>query len=631
MLRYLRENTGNWIIKIFLGIIVIVFVFLGIGSMNSGRNDTVAMINDEPIGIKEFQSAYRTAVEQIRQRFGNNLNQELLDALNVKQQALDSLIEQKLIALEAEKFKVRVTDKELQDSLLSIKAFQRDGAFDMGLYQKVLGMNAMTPESFEIMQRDSLIQQKVRDLVLSSITVSDAEAREWYVFQNEKVSVNYILTEPGSFPDLEPGEPDIKNHYETNPDLYQSEPRVKAVYLKFSPEDHLGKVTVTENQIQEFYSQHGDRFKIPEKVEARHILIQVEENADETAVESAKARAQDIYQKAIKGEDFSELAQAFSEGPSKTSGGYLGSFGRGSMVKPFEDAAFSLKAGEISQPVRTQFGWHVIKVETRTEASVKNLAEASEEIRKELEQQEMTNMAYYQAGEAFDSVVDGDDLAQVALIAGKQISETPGFTRTGEGLELAGRVEFAKAAFDLPVNEISDVQQMGNDYYIIQVTEKIKPELLPFEKVRSRIKRELTARLQKDAARKAAQELVEKAKKASSLEQVARQGNVQLGFTPLIKRNEPVQELGSSPDLTKAAFSLGPDKPVYPEVLETGKGFVVIGFKEKQEPSASDLDAHLEETRNQLVWMKQGQHYQAWVKDLRTRNEIEINETFVNE
>ncbi|WP_022668800.1 peptidylprolyl isomerase [Desulfospira joergensenii] len=630
MLRYLRENTGNWIIKFFLGIIVIVFVFLGIGSMKSNRNDTVATINDEPISIKEFQSAYRNTVEQMRQRFGDNLNQELLDALNVKQQALDNLIQEKLIAAEAEKLKVRVTDQELQDSLLSVKAFQRNGSFDIALYQKVLGMNSMTPESFEILQRNSLMQQKVRDLVLSSITVSDVEAKEWYVFQNTQVAVDYILTRPESFTEVQPTEEEIRNQYTGNPHLYQSEPKLKAVYIKFSPEDHQGEVEVSENQIQEFYNQNPDRFKIPEKVETRHILIKVAENADEKAVESARVRAEEIRSKAENGEDFSKLAKTFSEGPSKTSGGYLGSFARGSMVKPFEDAAFSLKAGEISQPVRTQFGWHLIKVEAHFDATVKTLAEASEEIRKELANQEMTNMAYYQAGEAFDSVVDGDDLEQVALIAKKKIMETKAFTQSGQGLDLVRRAEFAKAAFELPLNEISDVQQMGDDYYIIRVTEKIEPELLSFEEVKSRIELELKSKLQNEAAKAAAEALVEKAKTASTLEQVAKENNVKLESTPLFKRNEQIQEIGNSQELTKIAFGLGKDKPIHPEVLETSKGFAVIGFKEKQKPSSEDMAGHLKETRDQLAWMKQGQYFQAWIDDLKTRNEIEIDETFLN-
>ena len=214
MLRYLRENTGNWIIKIFLFIIVIVFVFLGVGSMNSNKNNTVASVNDEPISINEFQDAYKSVVAQMRNRFGDNLNDDLLKALNVKQQAINNLIQQKLVAGQAEKLNVVVSDKELTDALMSIKAFQKEGAFDLELYKKVLGLNALNAEIFEAQQRAAMKEMKVRDMVLSAITVSDTEAKSWYLFQNTQVAVNYIKVDPASFKDISPTEAQIKQQYD---------------------------------------------------------------------------------------------------------------------------------------------------------------------------------------------------------------------------------------------------------------------------------------------------------------------------------------------------------------------------------------------------------------------------------
>ncbi len=630
MLRVLRANTGNWIIKIFLGIIVIVFVFLGVGSMNSKRNNIVAMVNDEPITINEFQNAYRNTVEQMRQRFGDNLNDDLLKQLNVKQQTLDSLIEQKLVLAQADKLNIQVTDKELAQALFSIKAFQQNGTFDMELYKKVLGLNSMTPESFEALQKSSLKQQKVRNLVLSSITVSDMETEKWYEFYETKMAVDYVLITPDAFADVAPSEDEMKKVYEDNPGDYQSEPALKAVYIKFSPEDNKGKVQVPENQIEEYYNQNQDQYKTPEKVEARHILIKVAEDADTETVEKAKSQAMEIYEKAAKGEDFAKLAKEFSQGPSKTSGGYLGSFQRGQMVKPFEEAAFAMKAGDISKPVKTRFGWHIIKVEAKHEASVRSLAQATEEIKKALAHQEMVNMAYYQAGEAFDAIIDGDDFEQVALTAQKEIIKTEAFTRSGKGLDMMRKAEFAKAAFELSEAEASDVQQLGDDYYIIKVVEKIAPERLAFDAVKDRIAKTLKTKLQKEAAGKQAGEVLEKAKADGSLEQAAQTAGLSVKSSKLFKREDQVSEVGTLAEFTEAAFSLTKENPIYPSVLETSKGALVMAFKEKQAPAKEDMASHLEETRNQLAWMKQSQYFQTWVDDLRANNEIEIEERFLN-
>jgi len=630
MLSYLRENTGNWIIKIFLGIIVVVFVFLGVGSMSSNKNRNIATIDDEPITFNEYQDAYKMVVEQMRTRFGDNLNDDLLKALNVKQQAINSLIEQKLVEKEAEKLNIIVSNKELQDSLLSIKAFQINGAFNLEQYKKVLGFNSTNPEIFEVSQRAAIQEKKIRDMVLSGITVSDMEARDWYVFQNTKMAIDFIKVDSNTFTDVTPTEAQIKKQYQENKDIYKSEPRIKAVYLKFSPEDHKGKVTVTGEHVKDFYERNLDQFKIPEKVEARHILIKVDENADENVVENARKQAQDIYEKAVKGKDFSELAKEFSQGPSRDSGGYVGIFERASMVKPFGDKAFSMKPGEISKPVKTMFGWHIISVMAKFEASVETLAKATEKIRSQLEAQEFQNMAYYQAGEAFDSVVDGDDLEQVALITKRKVMATESFSGNGVGLDLEDYAEFAQAAFALPNDEISDVKQLGKNYYLIKVVEKIEPELLPLETVKEIIVATLTIKLQKEAAGKAAQALVEKIETSGSIEQLARENNLVMASTNLFTRNEPIESIGSAPGVVKAAFTLGKENPVYPTVLETPNGLYIIGFKENQLPKDEMVDENFQKTKEEIAWRKQKQYYMAWIDELKTKTKIEINSEFLN-
>jgi peptidyl-prolyl cis-trans isomerase D len=630
MLSYLRENTGNWIIKIFLGIIVIVFVFLGVGSMSSNKNKNIATIDDEPITFNEFQDAYKMVVEQMRTRFGDNLNDDLLKALNVKQQAINSLIDRKLVEKEAEKLNILVSDKELQDALLSIKAFQIDGAFNLEQYKKVLGFNSTNPEIFEVSQRSAIKEKKVRDLVLSGITVSDMEARDWYIFQNTKVAVDFIKVDSNTFTDVIPNDVQIKKQYEDNKDMYKSQPSRKAVYLKFSPEDHKGELVVTDDHVKDFYEQNLDQFKVPEKVEARHILIKVDENADEAVVETARKQALEIYEKAAKGQDFSELAKELSQGPSRDNGGYVGIFDKASMVKPFGDKAFSMKPGEISKPIKTMFGWHIIKVMAKFEDTVETLAQATEKIRTDLEVQEFQNMAYYQAGEAFDSVIDGDDLEQVALITKRKVMTTDYFSGNGEGLDLEDSAGFAQAAFSLVNDEISDVKQLGNNFYLIKVIEKTEPEVLTLETVKESIVLTLTAKFQKEAARKAAQTLAEKAKTAGSIEQLARENDKILATTNLFTRNESIEPIGSAPELVKAAFTLGLENPVHPAVLETAKGLYIIGFKDRQVPKDEIVDENLQKMKQEIARRKQGQYYASWIEELKTKTKIEINSKYLN-
>jgi peptidyl-prolyl cis-trans isomerase D len=630
MLRYLRENTGNWIIKIFLGIIVIVFVFLGVGSMNATRQNEVASVNDKPITFSEFQDAYKNMVQRMRSQFGNALNDDLLKALNVKQQALNGLIDQKLLDMEAEKMKIVVSDQELQDVLLSIKAFQKDGAFNIELYKAVLGQNSLTPETFEALQRKTLKTAKLREMVLNGITVSDTEARNWYLFQNTKMSVDYITVDPGTFTGITPTAEQIKKQYDENPDLYKSEPKRKAVYLVFSPEDHKGTAGVSEDQVKEYYEQNKARFTTPEKVEASHILIKTAEDADEAAVEAARKEALAAYEKAAKGEDFSELAKELSQGPSGPNGGYLGSFERKSMVKPFGDAAFAMKAGEISKPVKTQFGWHVIKLIAKHQAKVESFEKAATLIRNELEGQELQNLAYYKAGEAFDSVMDGDDFEQVALIAKKTLLTTSEFTADGQGLEVENGSEFARSAFELKNDEISEVVQMGNQYFLIKVVEKIEPKLLVLEDVKVSIVDMLTARQQKEAARKAAENLLKKADSGKKLADLAKENNLTLASTELFTRNQSIQGIPGSQGIAAAAFKLTEEKPVYSEVLTAGQNFYVIGFKEKLVPETMTAEENQDKIRQEVGYRKQQQYYSAWIENLKSNADITINTEIIN-
>lgn len=631
MLRYLRENTGNWIIKIFLGIIVIVFVFLGVGSMNATKNNEVAVVNDQPITFGEYQDAYKNLIKRMQQQFGNALNDDLVKALNIKQQAINSLIDQKIMDMEADKLKILVSDSELQDALLSIKAFQRNGAFDMDLYKRVLGQNGLNPETFEALQRRAIKNAKLQEMVLNGITVTDEEAKTWYTFNNTKMAIDYIKVDPGTFTNVKPTEEEVNSKYKDNPDLYKSEPKRKALYIVFSPEDHKDEAAVTDEQALEYYEQNTARFTTAEQVEASHILIRVDADADEQTTAKAKEEADAVYDKAAKGEDFAQLAKTYSQGPTGPNGGYLGRFEKSSMVKPFGDAAFAMKAGEVSKPVKTQFGWHVIKVTDKTPETVKSFEDAKVEIQDDLAAQELQNLAYYKAGEAFDSVIDGDDFEQVALIAKKKVIETPVFTELGDGLsDLDNPAQFASAAFELINDEISEVKQIGDKYYLIKIVEKIEPVLLPFEDVQAQIVETLTAKLQKDAAQKAAKAMIEKADAKSSIQDIAKANNLEVASSTLFTRNQAVPGIPGSRDISAKAFSLTKETPVYTDVLEAGTLFYLIGFKEKQVPEAAVAEENQEQVKQEITSRKQQEYYAAWMQSLKEKADIKINSEIIN-
>ena len=493
MLSVMREHATSWFIKIILGVIVIVFVLWGVGNFGDEGRNHVATVNGEPITDDAYRTAYNNLLQRYSEMYGGNLNDEMLEMLKLDQQALTSLIDETVLRQQAEAMSFQVSDGELADAIAGIEAFQNEaGRFDKRRYQALLNANRLTPEAFEQMQRRSMLSAKLRSLIMDSVKVSDDEAWQWYRWQNAAVQVDYVHFDPADY-EVELADEAVREYYEAHPDQYRTQPKVKAQYLRFAAGDYTDQVTVTDEEIEAYYSSHQSEFVEPETVSARHILIKTNPDDDEEAVEAKRERAGEILEKARAGEDFAELARQYSEGPTRERGGDLGSFERGRMAKPFSDKAFSMEPGEISDPVRTQFGWHIIKVEDKTPESTAPLEAVRDEIRDNLARERGLSLAYDAADSAYYSVAPGDGLTEIAAATSAGLQTTDFFTRSGPTGDdtIANPRQMASAAFSLAENEISDITKIGEAYYLIEVTEKLEATLDDFENVADRVRADL--------------------------------------------------------------------------------------------------------------------------------------------
>lgn len=628
MLRAMRENSGSWIIKIILGLIVIAFVGIGVGSYGSRNRGTVATIGDTTVSIQEYQDSYNLILNQLRGQFGDYLNEDTLKMFNVKQQALDRIIENHLISLQAENLDIIVSDEEMQNELAAVDAFKRNGRFDLDQYKRVLAYQQTNPEIFEAQIRQDLKNQKVRQLVVSAIAVSDPEAEAWYINKNSKVSVDYLGFDPGEMTDVSPSDEEITAYYEKNKAQYQSEPKRVARYVRYSPEDYREGLVVDKEKVERYYAENKSEFEEPEKAEARHILIKLSSDADDAAVEEARKKAAAICERAKSGEDFAELAKKESQGPSASSGGYLGTFGRGAMVKPFEEAVFSMNTGDISEPVRTQFGWHVIKVEKKFDAGLTSLEEAYPSIEKKLKDTEIETRAYELAGKAFDLVIDGDDLEQVAVLTGTTVQTTPEFTETGAGLQMSSAGQFAAQAFKMSLNTISDIKKIGDDYFLIKIVTAIDPEIQPLDTVKYKVTRDLTGKMQEEKATALATAVLEEAGNGKRLADIANEKNLELKTTEPFLKKGVVPEIGSSLEFLEAAFNLTEPGQVHDTLIKTDKGVFVIALNERILPDKTETAGELTATKREILSAKQNQVYTAWLEELKQRSDIQINPDF---
>lgn len=693
MLKFMREKAGSWFIKLILGLIVLVFVFWGVGSFRSQRFEVVASVNGAPISAEDYRQAYNGLLERYRQQFGGNLDENMLKMLNLQQQALDGLVDQSLIRQEAKRLEIRVSTDELVETIRKMPAFQRNGAFDNQLYNRVLEMNRLTPEAFETMQRDSLLIGKMRTFIMDGVNVSDAEAREWYDWNNAEVNLEYVRFAPEEFGEVTATDDEVRAYYDANKENYKTEPRVKARYVAFRTEDFADRAEVTDAEISEYYESNPDEFNEPKTVQARHILLSLEEDSAPELVEEKRKKAEEIMTAARAGEDFAELAKTHSEGPSAERGGDLGTFTKDRMVAPFAEAAFSMEPGEISEPVRTRFGWHVIKVEAVNEAKTTSLDEARESIVDTLKNRKAKNLAMEAAEEFVGQIYDGDALDAVAELKGVTLEETDLFTRAQGPKGLAAASAFSAAAFSLEEGETSEARELTDGYYVIQVTKKEPAEIAPLEDVADRVRADLLRERRDEKAKEAAEAFLAELKAtaggtdsvASDVEEVAEaepgvettaeeataddaaetvaepaeadassetaetettdaespamdeksaameEGNVpEFKETGFFGRNGSIPGIGREQEIAQTAFRLTEADP-YPEAPVQGRGgYFVLRFKERKAPEAEGFADEKKGIVENLSRQKQFKVFQDWLAQVKGRSEVVVEEGVLN-
>ena len=628
MLSLMRKHASSWIIKFLLAAIIVVFIPWGVQRYTSQRSSRVADVNGTIITLGDYQNSYTNLVEQARQSFGNNLNDELIQALQLPKRALDQLVDRALMLQEAEKLKIQVSDEELAQTIRNIRAFQTAGVFDNQRYLNALSRTRLSPETFEEQQREALIIDKLQSFITGNIKVSELEARQWYKYNNTEVDVDYVLLEPGQFKKIEPTADEILDYFDQHKETYKTDPEIKVRYLHLKPEDFTAKLTVAEDDILDYYESNLEKFKNPQTVQARHILIKVDQNAKAEEVENARQRAEDILKLAREGQDFAALAKQYSEGPTKTKGGDLGTFRREAMVKPFADKAFSMKAGDISDPVRTRFGWHIIKVEKVNPAKTRSLDEAREEIEKKLKTDRSRDLAYDEAESVYDATFEGQKLVDIAQERNLKLLTTELFPQKSPPKEIKDAAQFASAAFSLPVDEVSDIQEFSDGYYLIEVIEKVPSKIPELKAVEDSVKKDVIKEKQDAKALSEANRFLEELKTGQAFDSVSRKFKLAPKKTGFFKRGDSIPTIGREAEIARTAFKLSDHDKLPGEPLKGQKGYYVISFRERREPELNGFEKEKAALKDRLLQQKAFKTMDDWLNRIKSESQISIEEGF---
>lgn len=632
MLNVFRENLRH--LKWILWIVAITFVlFFGASwwlvDPSGGQGPWAAMVNGETISARDHQRIARRIDEQYRQAFGDQYEQ-FRDSLNIEQQAAEQLVQLELIVQDARRMGLSVPKEEVTASIR--RAFtDAEGrfigteAFD-NYVSRQLGYGSVDGfvEAFE----KELLFNKWQTAIGASVVIPQAEIEREFRRRYEKVTFDYVALPLSDYED----EVEVENAalgawYEARRDRYSEGEGRRALYVLLDDAAVSERIEISDEEIQAYYDQNAELFNRPEQRQARQILFRVAPDAELDAVEAARDRAQNVAERIRGGEDFATLAQQLSEDEvSGAKGGDLGYFARGRMVPEFDEAVFTLETGVVSDPVRTDFGFHVIRVEDVRPAGQQPLEEVREQVRGQLRFAEIRDVAGELAAELRAKASEQGGLRGAAEELGLELRDTGVVSRSGTVPGLGPVPEMVRTMFELGQQELSEVLSLPRGEVLLQVEEIVPDYLPPLASRREEVVAEYRREQARDEAVRALQGAMER--EGEDLAAVARRlGKEVLSTDPSLVRGQNLPEVGVDRAVENAAFSAVTGALVGP--VEGTSAVVALRVSEREEADMSRLDTEGPLIANFLRAPRVDRLVTEKTAALRERAEVRINPQLV--
>ena len=631
MLDRMRRHQG-WL-KWSLALVVLTFVFfyvpdfLGTQGATPGTTaDAVATVQGRPITVSDFTRAYNAQMAQFRNAYGSNMSPAMLRQLGIDRQVLQQMIDQQAVLAEADRLGISATDAEVRERIMSIPAFQENGQFiGEQRYRQLLRLQRppITAAQFEDEIRNSVILDKMRATLTEWITISDGEADAEYKRRTEKVSLQLASFPTVSFLDkVQVSDAEVASWYEKNKETYRIGERRKVRYLLLDAQAIRNNITVPEQDIQRAYRQNIDQYTQTEQVRASHILLNTE-GKDEAAV---RAKAEDLLKQLKAGADFAALATANSQDTASVAkGGDLDFFGRGRMVPEFEQVAFTLPVGQLSELVRTQYGFHIIKVTDKKAAEVQPLdavrPQLTEQLKFERAQTRVQDLATAIAGE----VKTPADLEAAAGKRGLKTQESPLFTRNEPIPGLGASPDVSDQAFTLEQGKVSGPLRTGTGIAFVTVTGTEAARVPALSEVKERAANDLKRQKAQDMARAQAQSVAASLKGAADFAAAAKAAGLTLRTGDDLARGAAIPEVGPSPAVDQVAFSLPVGSVSDP--LTTPNGVAIIHVKSRTGVPPEELAKNRDAVRRELASQKRSQFFASYMTKAKQAMGINIDQT----
>ncbi len=643
MIRFL-QTPGPIKKVVFGGLLVLLslamLVYLIPGGMlgsDTPATGVVATVAGQQVTSAEVE---HQGQQLLRQQFPKGGEQAAMLQPYFYGQAAQQLISQQALVAEAKRLGLSVTDAEVADELqhgaYSATFFPNGQFIGQEQYQELLQNADLTIPQFEGQVKNQILIDKLRNLISASALVTDADVQKDFENKNTKVKFDYAyFTKDDIEKSLHPADAELQAFYQQNKARYaNSIPETRKLqYVVVNADKVAAQISISQDDLERYYEDHRDEYRVPDRVNVRHILIKTplpgaDGKVDQKGAEAARQKAEDILKQLKSGGNFAALAKKYSQDPgSAANGGSLGWIVKGQTVPEFEKAAFSLAKGETSGVVQSSYGFHIIHVDDKQNAHVKSLDEVKDQITSAIRQQQGTQAADTEA-RAIVAQARSSSLSQAAAAKGLQVVTTDFVGRTDSLPGIGSAPQFMDTVFNENVKAPADEAQIPQGFVVFQVLDDKPPASPTFEQIRARVETDFKDQRATALLQQKTQELADRAKSEHDLKKAAKALGAQVKNSDFVLPGGQVPELGSLTGPAAVAFSLQPGQISGP--IDNGNVGAVLSILQRQEPTTQEFAAKKDETRQALLENKQSEIFNVFVSNLRDQMEksgaIKINQ-----
>lgn len=626
MLQAIREKAQGWIAWAIVILISIPFALFGIQQyLGVDANPPVAKVNGDEITAQQLDQRVRDFRENMRRALGDAYIPAMFEEATIKPQVLQRMIDETLLRQAADDWNMRISDAQLTAYIRSIPQLQTNGHFDAGLYEVTVRNQGLTQAGFEAMLRSDMLAQQQQEGIRDSVILTDSAFAELVRLSDQKRQVSYVRIPAADFVDKgSVTEKDALAYYQSHQREYLSPERVKLAYIRLSAADLTDQVEVNEADLRSYFDTHRDEFVANQERRVRHILIESTKKDDA----EKHALAEQLLKELRDGADFATLAKKYSDDPgSAEDGGDLGWVNRGVMVKPFEDAVFAARKGELIGPVKTEYGYHIILV-----TDIRGGEEAGfEQVRKQVEQtyrQQQAEELYYTYFERLADLAyeTPDSLVPVAEALDLKVEQTGWVTRNkpAPGLDSPKVMNAAFSEEVLQEGNNSDVIELSpTEAVVLRVAEHEEQTTKPFESVKQQVFEAVATARASNKAREEGERMLEKLRGGASLDSVLAKHPWKVQKIELSRASTEVPA-----ELVDAVFSVPAveHKGIsYTGVVSAEGDYILAGVGDIINGDVSALsDAERTQRRNEQSRVLGGREFKGVLEALRARADIEL-------